>query len=496
MRSIRGHLWRIVTAILAVALAVVGLQPVSAEAADFEGGGLVGLPGDDYKFYDREAVLKAQPDFTNRDIYGWQFSGGNPVDPFGPNQFLSTPAITRDGQEHYGWCIDPDAKYPFNTQYTDPGKLDRVTSIDIEDVKKSGSLFNEIPFDGHQKDAVVNVAKKLGEAWKAQDHQEMKDLSTALAILLNSWRGESAPANFYTNGSRPARGAAGASDTGFTRQVSNFWEQGKAAFPEYEVVIKPNNPSNRGLTTTLTKEKFRNLTGYEYVPQWKVKSTLLLKGNTEPHDNALLFEWKGGIPQAAPEEYITVMAPLDYSVKPGNSGQNFQRVLAAHQPGIPDYPAPEPEPQPVKVTTVADKSAQVGAEFGDVARVTGTVPEGAQVTFQVFRKGDVANVCTAPVATTKPVAVPAGTHTDAVEVASPKVTVEQAGTYYWVETLTDADGTVLAKGACGAADEVTTVTPKPVPVKVTTVADKSAQVGAEFGDVARVTGTVPEGAQV
>jgi hypothetical protein len=35
------------------------------------------------------------------------------------------------------------------------------------------------------------------------------------------------------------------------------------------------------------------------------------------------------------------------------------------------------------------------------------------------------------------------------------------GTYYWVETVTDEDGTILHRGVCGAPDETTTVTDTP-----------------------------------
>ena len=35
---------------------------------------------------------------------------------------------------------------------------------------------------------------------------------------------------------------------------------------------------------------------------------------------------------------------------------------------------------------------------------------------------------------------------------------ETAGTYYWVETVTGKDGTILHRGVCGAPDETTTVT--------------------------------------
>ncbi|MDT1000457.1 hypothetical protein RNI08_32520, partial [Pseudomonas aeruginosa] len=55
------------------------------------------------------------------------------------------------------------------------------------------------------------------------------------------------------------------------------------------------------------------------------------------------------------------------------------------------------------------------------------------------------------------------------DIASPKVTVGEAGTYYWVETLTDNNGKVLAQGKCGEHAETTTVTAPVVPTPTPTM---------------------------
>ena len=101
----------------------------------------------------------------------------------------------------------------------------------------------------------------------------------------------------------------------------------------------------------------------------------------------------------------------------------------------------------MKVTTTADQTAEVGKPFGDTAHITGTVPEGAHITFKLSHKGLLPNMCGDSVITTKPVAVPAGNHIQPIDIASPKVTVGQAGTYYWVETLTDSNGKVLPRAS-------------------------------------------------
>ncbi|MGO3225591.1 MAG: hypothetical protein ACTIKK_02485, partial [Agrococcus casei] len=47
------------------------------------------------------------------------------------------------------------------------------------------------------------------------------------------------------------------------------------------------------------------------------------------------------------------------------------------------------------------------------------------------------------------------------EYRSDEVIFETVGIYYWVETVTDEDGTILHRGVCGAPDETTNVTDTP-----------------------------------
>ena len=158
------------------------------------------------------------------------------------------------------------------------------------------------------------------------------------------------------------------------------------------------------------------------------------------------------------------------SLEAGQRGHQ-DRIIVPIQP-ISPAPTPTPTPTPtdhVKVTTTADQTAEVGKPFGDTAHITGTVPEGAHITFKLSHKGLLPNMCGDSVITTKPVAVPAGNHIQPIDIASPKVTVGQAGTYYWVETLTDSNGKVLAQGKCGEHAETTTVTAPVVPTPTPTM---------------------------
>lgn len=115
--------------------------------------------------------------------------------------------------------------------------------------------------------------------------------------------------------------------------------------------------------------------------------------------------------------------------------------------------------QPVSVVTQAQESAFVGAPFSDTALVQGTdIPKGAYLVFRAYGPqpaGD-APVCEVPFFTSAKVPV-----TQAGHYRSDTTTVEKSGNVYWVETLYDQDGKVIASGKCGAPGETTVVTERP-----------------------------------
>ncbi|QPE05467.1 hypothetical protein IT882_05415 [Microbacterium schleiferi] len=156
------------------------------------------------------------------------------------------------------------------------------------------------------------------------------------------------------------------------------------------------------------------------------------------------------------------------------------------------YVPPTPEVEvPVTVITQATRAALVGQPFGDTALVQGTIPDGATLTFRAYgpQAGDAAPVCETPSFESDPIPV-----TQAGVYTSPTTTVAEPGNVYWVETLYDADGTVLVAGACGAPGETTVVGEHPAGVIVTTTAVATVTLGDPAHDVATVTGTVPVGA--
>ncbi len=149
-------------------------------------------------------------------------------------------------------------------------------------------------------------------------------------------------------------------------------------------------------------------------------------------------------------------------------------------------------PRPLVLTTVAvaERAVVLGDQVlaHDVATVTGDIPVGATVGFELYQwEHGGAPRCAAPVWTS-----PALTLTGEGEVVSPSgdVTV-LAGDLGFVAVVRDADGTVLARGECGAADE--TLPAGTYDVVTTAQADRAAVVGdaAVVRDTATVTGTVP-----
>jgi hypothetical protein len=117
-------------------------------------------------------------------------------------------------------------------------------------------------------------------------------------------------------------------------------------------------------------------------------------------------------------------------------------------------------PPALAVTTNATPTVLLGEPARDVATVTGEIPEGARLGFQAYRQAGEAPECTEDelVFTSAQVALDgAGEHT------SESVVFEEAGRYFWIATVVDAEGAVLARGLCGAPDETTIVALPPLP---------------------------------
>jgi len=132
------------------------------------------------------------------------------------------------------------------------------------------------------------------------------------------------------------------------------------------------------------------------------------------------------------------------------------------------------QPVELTVTTLATPTVVLGEAAADTAIVSGTVPEGATVEFEAYRQHGDAPVCTEEelVCSGEPIPLDGpGDYT------SETVVFEHVGTYYWIETVRDANGEVLRRGLCGEPGETTTVTEVPASLPPQPPADKLAYTG-------------------
>lgn len=147
---------------------------------------------------------------------------------------------------------------------------------------------------------------------------------------------------------------------------------------------------------------------------------------------------------------------------------------------------------PVTVITQATPEVLVGQPFEDTALVQGSnIPAGAYLVFRAYgpHEANAEPVCEVPIFTSEEVAV-----TQAGVYRSGATKVDSAGNVYWIETLYDADGELIAEGKCGAPGETTVVLDQPDELTVKTNAVATVVLGNPAHDVATVSGTVPDGA--
>ncbi|OCI30278.1 hypothetical protein [Oerskovia enterophila] len=124
-------------------------------------------------------------------------------------------------------------------------------------------------------------------------------------------------------------------------------------------------------------------------------------------------------------------------------------------PGTPVTPEVPRTPEEVKVVTQATPEVKVGENFDDTAKVTGDVPEGAELVFRAYgpQESGATPVCTGePVFTSAEIPV-----TGEGDYKSGTTKVDSVGKVYWVETLYDESGEVLHEGECGLPNETTNV---------------------------------------
>lgn len=158
------------------------------------------------------------------------------------------------------------------------------------------------------------------------------------------------------------------------------------------------------------------------------------------------------------------------------------------------YVPPTNTEVPVSVVTQATPEAFVGEPFSDTALVQGTkIPDGSYLVFRAYgpHPADPGAVCESPFYESEEIPI-----TQAGVYRSGTTTVTEPGNVYWVESLYNADGEIIAEGVCGAPGETTVVKEQPEELIVKTNAVATVQLGDPAHDVATVTGTVPDGARL
>lgn len=121
--------------------------------------------------------------------------------------------------------------------------------------------------------------------------------------------------------------------------------------------------------------------------------------------------------------------------------------------------------QPISVVTQAQPEVRVGDPFEDTALVQGSrIPDGAYLVFRAYGpiEPDKEPACEAAFFTSAEISVSqAGVYRSGAAVA------KTPGHVYWVETLYDAEGEVIAEGSCGTPGETTVVLERPPGTPVT-----------------------------
>lgn len=236
----------------------------------------------------------------------------------------------------YGWCVDPGTPSPTqnDVEFTGPVKLTHVKPLLTADRAPWGPNFEEmsqpVEFqnEGVRRDAVIHVVKELRKALDARDQDRVKKLHQALQLLIGSYVGQ-----MLTN---LGRTATGSTDYGWA--IDNEFLEGETGF--------------------------RAVGASDGVLEYTGNST-------EP------------IPEADPDEFITIASPVDYDVTDNGPRRNSaQRTVLIDQPGLKEEDDEEeetPEPseseseEPTPSTTspseepVPEREPLIGttAEFGE-----------------------------------------------------------------------------------------------------------------------------------
>ncbi|MEJ4100500.1 hypothetical protein V5S96_09045 [Corynebacterium mastitidis] len=217
-----------------------------------------------------------------------------------------------------GWCID--LGFPNPSAHPELFKDGEVAPRKLTHVAKPQEVWGaseEIPFAGQQRDAAINLLKRLKKAYDAGDYEDARAYNVALQLVLTS--------------------SMNKAESGLTFLKPNVMDKVKSYLLEHG-----------GYRLT------QNERGQDIV---------------KPVEGA-------SIPKAADSEYITVIAPSNYDITKGATNST-QRIVPIDQPGLDDEPK-KPEssevPVPEETTSATERPAPrkpvigTSAAFADGAK--------------------------------------------------------------------------------------------------------------------------------
>lgn len=155
-------------------------------------------------------------------------------------------------------------------------------------------------------------------------------------------------------------------------------------------------------------------------------------------------------------------------------------ILSEGTCGAPGETTVVTESETLQVTTKAVESVTLGESAHDVAIVTGPVPDGTTLVFEAYWQDGDEPVCTADTRVFDTLESPIPVDGPG-EYTSAEVVFDKVGTYFWVETLLNAEGESIHRGQCGAPGETTIVTEVPTTPETPaeTPPSKLAQTGSD-----------------
>ena len=234
-------------------------------------------------------------------------------------------------------------------------------------------------------------------------------------------------------------------------------------FPDAHTSATDNADGDKILapTGTVTVKDTVAFTGLEVGKEYTVTGTLMDKATGEP-----IMNGENPVTSTAtvtpdePDGTVDVLFEVDAKLLATKTVVAFETVSQEGREIIvhADLNDKDQTVYAPRVSTKAVSKIEAGGKAHDTALVEGELPGPLTLTFEAFKApAGGAKVCEA---SNRVFTTTFGTVEGPGEYTSAGTTFTEPGTYYWVETVTDASGTVVHKGACGEPSETTVVSAK------------------------------------